>query len=411
MSEQNEEYSDPQDQIPDVEEEIEEYVPYDTEKISIDTKGMLLEACLRRIEQETIILAPDFQRNEVWSSEKKSRLIESILLKIPIPMFYVSADEKGIFSVVDGLQRLSAIRDFVLGKEYMASEHRDSKLRGNGFKLEKLEFWGNRYSGCIFNTLPIDMQNRILETEFTFTIINPGTPEEVKRNIFKRINTGGEPLTLQEIRNALYTGKATQFLKKLSQRQEFLDATSYSVRTNRMMDRELALRSLAFMIRSYTSYPKNSDMDRFLSDTMRIINIIPDIAGRDVAKFFKEEKESIRKEDIRAVDLDTLEASFISGMKRAKDIWGKHTFRRSFGSKRRAPINKALFEVWSVLLPELSVNAFSAVLSNKDNFLSEYACYLDEANFRNAISKDSLKFNSVQERHKRLAELLRKYSE
>ncbi|MDR0730176.1 MAG: DUF262 domain-containing protein [Treponema sp.] len=397
--------------IQDIEDENEEYIPYDTDKISIDTKVMVLEACLRRIEQGTIILAPDFQRNEVWTPEKKSRLIESILLKIPIPMFYVASDEKGIYSVVDGLQRLSAIRDFVLGKKYMAA--RDPAMKGDGLKLDKLEFWGHKYNGCTFNTLPMEMQNRILETEFTFTIINPGTPEEVKRNIFKRLNTGGEPLTLQEIRNALYTGESTELLKRLAQKKEFLAATGNSVKPDRMLDRELVLRFLAFIIRDYTVYPKNSDMDRFLSDTMRIINLMPNFNNKAADKFFNEEwteKDRLSKKDILIKNRDDLEPIFIRGMVRTKEIFGGHAFRRSYEGKRKAPINKALFELLSVSLAKQSNAEYAALLKNKISFLSEYGRLLDEENFGNNISKDSQKYNSVQERHKQFTALLGKYS-
>lgn len=417
-SEEEEDYDDEEDDdeilpLTDVEEETEEFLPYDTEKISIDTKGMLLEACLRRMEQGTIILSPDFQRKEVWTMEKKSKLIESILLKIPIPMFYVSSDEKGTYSVVDGLQRLSTIRDFVLGKTYLKSLEKDIQLKGDGFRLEKLEFWGDKFNGYTFNKLPIDMQNRILETEFTFTIINPGTPEEVKRNIFKRINTGGEPLTPQEIRNALYAGKSTEFLKKLSALKEFDDATSGAIKDERMMDKELILRAISFMIREYTSYPRSNDMDRFLSDTMRIMNILPNLESKEASKFFREEeqrKEGVRKDDILISDTGLLEARFRRGMVRAYRIFGKHTFRKSYGKKRRTPINKALFEVWTVLLSDLNETEYNNLLSVRRAFSSEYNRLLDTNNFNYIISRDSLKYNSVQERYKQLGLLLQKYA-
>ncbi len=396
----------------DVEDETEEYRPYDTEKISIDTKPLSMDACLRRLEQGTIVLAPDFQRKEVWDIEKKSKLIESLMLKIPIPMFYVSADEKSTFSVVDGLQRLSAIRSFVLGDTYMSTKK--PKDKGNGFRLQKLEFWGDKYNNNTFNDLPIEIQNRISETQFTFTIINPGTPEEVKRNVFKRINTGGEPLTPQEIRNALYTGEATNLLKKLADGKEFKDATEKSVKTVRMLDRELVLRALSFMVRSYSSYPKMGDMDRFLSDTMRIINIMPDFTSRGSQKLFKEEsikRDGIQEGHILLSNVEELGLLFAKGMKCSLKLFGKHTFRRSYGQNRRTPINKALLEVWTSILPKLSDADFDKLNSRsvKPRFIEDYNRLLDSNSFYFMISRDSLKFQSVQERHKQISELINKH--
>ena len=180
-------------------EQIDSHEPFDPEKISIDGKGVPMET---------------LQRKEVWDIQRKSQLIESLMLAIPIPMFYVAADEKGNWDVVDGLQRLSTIREFVLGDDYLKTK--DEMQKGNGFKLKGLEYWGEKYNGLKFKNLHEKLSNRILETEFRFTIINPGTPEEVTRNIFKRINTGGMPLTSQEIRHALYQGVSTELLEYLS---------------------------------------------------------------------------------------------------------------------------------------------------------------------------------------------------
>lgn len=200
-----------------------------------------MDTLLRRLKQGTINLNPDFQRNYVWTMDKKCQLIESLMLKIPLPMFYVSADEKGNYTVVDGLQRLSTIRDYIIDKK---------------FKLQKLEFWGDLFNNFTFEDLPTYIENRVLETEFSFTVINPGTPEIVKRNIFKRVNRGGAPLTDQEIRNALYSGPSTELLKELASMDEFLKVTNSSIKANRMLDREFILRLLSFMLRDYVLYPK-----------------------------------------------------------------------------------------------------------------------------------------------------------
>ncbi len=376
-----------------VEADREEVVqPFDPEKISIDSKVVPMDTLLRRLRQRTIRLAPAFQRNNVWDWERKSRLIESLMLKIPLPMFYVSADDKGNWDVVDGLQRLTTIKEFILENE---------EDRGKGFKLQKLEFWGNDYNKLNFNALPKILVNRILETEFRFTVINPGTPEEVKRNIFKRINTGGMPLTSQEIRHALYQGKSTELLKELAESEDFKTAIGDSVDDSRMAARELVLRFLAFSIRTYKDYEKNSDMDKFLSDTMRIINIMPELKVREIKKIFKDSTLSLRFSDI-----ETLMMRFKEGMTRSYELFGNNAFRRSFGNKRRSPINKTLFEVWGNLLADLNEYDFECLIQNNDNFLEEYRNVLMDQDFGNLISRDSWKYKGVQSRYKKLKEVI-----
>lgn len=115
-----------------------EHDPFNPEEISIDTKTIAMETLLRRLEQNTIRLNPNFQRKEVWNDERKSQLIESLILKIPIPMFYVSSDEKSNWTVVDGLQRLSTIRDFVLGKEYLADPKANKEKKRERPKTKRI---------------------------------------------------------------------------------------------------------------------------------------------------------------------------------------------------------------------------------------------------------------------------------
>lgn len=378
--------------------------PFNPNDISIEKKMILVETCVKRLVQKTIILSPDFQRHEVWDEVRKSRLIESLMLKIPIPMFYVSADEKSAFTVVDGLQRLSSFRDFIIGKDFYESKENASK--GDGMRLTGLEFW-TQYNGYTFNELPTYLQNRITETELTFTIINPGTPDEVKRNIFKRINTGGLYLTPQEIRNALYTGESTELLYRLSKTPEFLSATANAVNAKRMDDLELILRCLAFMIRSEDAYPKNSNMDVFLSDTMQIINAYPAFENNDIQKLVK--RGSIVLESIKKKSPKELERLFVNGMERSYMLFGKHCFRRSYGSNKRSPINKALFEMWGATLSLLTEEEFLSIRIYENDLKEEYYQLLNNVEFQNLISRDSWKYAAVQKRFEKICWLIDKY--
>ena len=395
-------------------EEEEEFTdPFDPEDISIDSKVIPMEACLRRLTQGTIIMNPDFQRKEVWTPDKRSQLIESLMLSIPLPMFYVSADEKNNYTVVDGLQRLSTIRRFVLGDAYLESVRKDKnkvgdeKLKGFGFPLENLEFW-KQYNGMNFNQLPIHVRNRILETQFQFTVINPGTPEEVKRNIFKRLNTGGMPLSSQEIRNALYLGPSTKLLNELAAYPEFTAATDYSIKSLRMEDKELILRFLAFLIRNYTTYRKTIAIDSFLSDTMVIINAMPEFNSREFLKAQKQGNVSIT--DITALSIDDIKAKFKAGMVRTQAIFGMQAFRKSYGNNRRTSINKALFETWGNVMAALSEDEFSKLKKNKSAFLSDYPAVISDGLIQLGISRDSMKAPSVKLRFETFHKLVQKHT-
>ncbi|MBF0336866.1 MAG: DUF262 domain-containing protein [Nitrospirae bacterium] len=394
----------------EAEEEIRSQEPFDPERISIDVKNVAMDVILRRLLQDSIRLATSFQRKAVWDITRKSQLIESLMLKIPLPMFYVSSDEKGYWDVVDGLQRLTTIKEFVLGNQFM--ETRNEEDRGKGLQLVDLEFWGAEYDKVTFKELPELIKNRILETEFRFTIIHPGTPEAVKRNIFKRINTGGMPLTSQEIKHALYQGKSTRLLEELVETEEFKKATANSVDDSRMAARELVLRFLAFSVRSYESYPKTSDMDTFLSDTMRLTNIMPELEEKEFKKIFKDySKQQEHLSEIRIKDIDTLKKRFFEGMKRACELFGEYAFRKSFSDdNRRSPINKTLFEVWGNLLADLDKDSYESLLRNKASFLNDYNVLLNDQKFERTISRYSSQSAKVRDRYIDLGKIIDKYA-
>jgi len=388
-------------------DDIDFITPFNPDDISINSQTVALDTVLRRIRQNRIRLAPSFQRNSVWDDTRKSRLIESMMLKIPLPMFYVSSDKDNNWDVVDGLQRITTIKEFILGNYDSQKEKYDEK----GFKLKKLEFW-RKLNGQTYDDIPGKLYNNIAETELSFTVINPDTPEEVKRNIFKRINTGGMPLTAQEIRHALYQGLSSKLLKELVEKEAFLNAID-KVDDSRMGARELVLRYLSFYIRSYISYTKDSNMDAYMSNTMRIINTFDNFSLETIQSEFKYEKKldfSTLYQSIKYKDLNQIIKDFETAMIRAREIFGEHTFRKSYPGKRRTPINKTLFEVFSNLLGTLSEEEYQQLKNNKQQFLEEYKeNFLLKVEFAYMIGRDSHKVLSVKKRYKDLSELINKY--
>ncbi|MFM5802743.1 DUF262 domain-containing protein [Aeromonas veronii] len=361
--------------------------PFDPTSISITSKVVSLESVLRRIKNNTINLNPDFQRKVVWDQARKSRLIESMMLRIPLPMFYVAEDYEGSWEVVDGLQRLSSIREFLLGKDY----------DGKGFKLKGLEFWGDLYDGHdFFNLQKITgssmMVNHIMETELSFTIIKPDTPEKVKRNVFKRINTGGMKLSEQEIRNALYQGRSTRILSTLVATADYINSLGRTVHDDRMAGRELILRFFAFKILKIRNY--KGDMDDYLSIAMESIN-----KGFYTVDDVNQEIPSD----------ETLKAMFITGIQRAYQLFGDHAFRKSFKNRKKTPINKSLFDTWMCFLSTLHNDIYQRLLDDKKVWSERYYEILTDSDFDNAISRYSSDISSVKYRYRTIREIIKAY--
>ena len=310
--------------------------PFNPETIKIRTVNIVADQLVSRIAHDEINLAPDFQRLKVWGNKGKSRLIESLLLRIPIPLFYVAADHNERWSVVDGVQRMTTINDYMTGK----------------FALGNLEYLTGLH-GYKYDGLPRPMQRRISETQLIVNVIDAGTPSEVMFNIFLRINTGGAPLERQEIRNALYPDPARSYLKKLAESEEFLVATIRSIKPKRMADRECVLRFLAFYIWSWEQYDTN-DLDGYLGNAMGKLNrMAPEARG-------------------------VITADFKKAMLAAFDILGDDAFRKPRDqNNRRRPINRALFEVWSVQLARCSRDQIALLIEKREDMQRRFAQLLE----------------------------------
>lgn len=342
--------------------------PFDPALIRITTQSFNIDLLLKRIQQSALDLSPGFQRGAgIWTDEAQSRLVESLLVRIPIPAFYMDATEEDHWLVVDGLQRLTTLQRFIISKE---------------LRLSGLEFL-TMFSNYSFDQLPAKYQRRILETQVTIYLIQEGTPPNVKFNIFKRINTGGLPLSAQEIRHALNQGKVVDLLKRLAESKEFKQATAYGISDKRMADRECVLRFLAFTVTPYHEY-KGGDFDSFLNDAMSNFN---------------------RMGDSRIGELEKL---FRNVMVTARQVFGDDAFRKRYAvGDQRHPINKALFEAWSVAFGKLDDQQTKQLVDRKALVIDRFIALMSDRQFDSAVSQGTGDPNKVTLRFERVEKLVK----
>ncbi len=356
-------------------EEIDDSVrlmekPFDPTKINIETKTPSLDTLIKRISTKSVELNTDsyFQRkDDLWDVVKQSRLIESILIRFPLPAFFFDASEENKWLVVDGLQRLSSIRNFAVNKT---------------LKLTNLEFL-THLNGLKWDDLGGDLQRIIEESQVVIYKILPGTPTDVKFNIFKRINTGGLILEPQEIRHALFQGKPSIFIAELGKNEAFLKATKWKINTRRMLDRDFANRFLCFYLFGYADY--TPDLDTFMSKAMACI--------------YEKTDEELKK----------ISDDFTEAMKLSLAIFEEEAFRKVHNNyKRLPPINKALFDAIATQFALLTKEERIALKAKKTIFKRELKLKLaqDPIFFMSVTSSTGDK-NRVKVRHETIEQLIK----
>ena len=332
--------------------------PWDPEKIRIHTKHYSLRQVVDMISDGDMDLAPDFQRQYVWKSRQRWGLIESLLLGIPLPSFYFNEDLTGRLQVVDGVQRLTTIFRYVTDQTV--------KL-GKVIYLHELEGQG-------FDDLAALFRRRVNSAQFVAHVIDPQTPYRVKFDIFRRINTGGSPLSAQEIRHCMSKTRSREFLKELVSDQSFVTATGGALRNHpRMADREVALRFVAFRLFTSDEYAKYDSFDEFLGF----------VTGR--------------LDDPTSQSLDQLRTDFVRGMTNCYSVFGEHAFRKwPLDSTRKSPINRALFESWGTVLADHDETAVRSVAADLVNRAREMMT--NDFEFINSISGSTGDVRNVRTR-------------
>jgi hypothetical protein len=341
--------------------------PFNPKDVKIDMKTITIDLLIKRIERGEINLLTDFQRKgNLWDKKKQSQLIESILIRLPLPAFYFDATNDSQWLIVNGLQRIWAIKNFVIDKSLRLQD------------LEYLEF--NGYS---FDKLSRELQRRIEETQITTYQIAEGTPADVKFNLFKRINTGGLVLESQEIRHALNQGIPADFIKELAESKEFIEFTNKSISPKRMKDRDIVNRFVAFYLNDYRKY--NSELIPFLNESMASLK------------------------NLKKTELDNIKNNFFKSLKYSVEIFGDFAFRKIPPTeKKRAPINKALFEIFTVTFSKLKIDNLDKLINNKE-ILIEYKSLLKNDSFNKSISSDTGGVQSVRSRFSMFENFINKF--
>lgn len=352
------------------EELVDPLEPFNPKEIDIVVEPKSLDILIERIRFGEIDMFTDFQRHaDLWDNVKMSRLIESVLIRFPLPPFYFDASNDKKWLIVDGLQRLSAIRKFLIESD------NKKKLR-----LKGLEFLTD-LNGKSYENLHRDYQRRIKECPITVYLIKPGTPENVKYSVFRRINTGGITLNNQEIRNAMAKPEDRSLLEKLAKHPSMI-ATMGDL-SKRMMDQELVLRFWAFYSFDYLD-PKNK----------KAIALFLDKAMAE----FKLSDSEYRTE---------FERIFDKAITRCQKLLGEAAFeKRPAEESRRRRKNSTLFEVWMVILVKLSEDKFNKLLAKKELFRARLSELLQDNDFANAITFATQKEQHVRIRYEKLNRFL-----
>jgi len=264
----------PESRNEDDEEEFEngeyEGIPKINRKILTEKVEPEIRSICEKIDKKTLIARADFQRDYVWETKPiiKSRLIESVLLEVPIPIIYTAETEDGKEEVIDGQQRVLTFYHF----------------RHNKFPLRNLTIL-KELNGKKFEDLPEELQDKFLSRGISVIKILAQSQKDIKFEIFVRLNRGSVKLSEQELRNCIYRGNFNDLIKELTKNKDFLSLQELTEPNKRMVDAERILRFFAFCDKSERHYV--SPLKKFLNDYIEGKRNISEKEIEDKRKLFK----------------------------------------------------------------------------------------------------------------------------
>lgn len=298
------------------EQEELELADDESRKIVWQAKDFSIREFASMLNDGDLDLQPEYQRKYVATKKIASKLIESILMDVPIPVIYLAEEKDGTYSVIDGQQRLTSFLSFISEKY----------PNGESFKLTGLKVL-KELNRKLFSELNNEEKNKIRKTTLHTIVIKKESNEDVKFAIFERLNTGSIKLNEDEIRNTVYRGNYINLLSELEENITFHEVVQKENFKRRMFYRGMILRFLALSEKSYLNYQPS--MKQFCNKELR-----------DNRNLNEEKAEEYRKRFLHCVDL-------------VKVVFGRTAFRRyasaseekEKGNWTTTRINMALFDV------------------------------------------------------------------
>lgn len=327
--------------------------------VAYDTRDFIIEIIVNKYfidldAEKNEIYVPEYQRDFVWDDERQSKLIESIILGLPIPSIFVAEDNDGRLEIVDGSQRIRTLNAFI----------RDElKLTG----LEKV----TKLNGLIFSNLDESRQRKFKNTAISMIVLSDAANEETRNDLFERINRGSDTLRNMETRKGIYPGAFNDFIyKKCSPLPEFRKLVHLSKAVlNRQEYEELILRFFALI----DDYPKYSDYSK------SVRNALDQYMLRKIHNFTQQESDEKFKNFIRMIDFVTKNFPF------------------GFSKGNEKDTSRIFFEAISVGVHFALEENPKIQLKNKINVLD----WLNDIDFKKSISSGS-KTHSVYALSKRI---------
>ncbi|MCR5068286.1 MAG: DUF262 domain-containing protein [Prevotella sp.] len=290
----------------DVEKQQDIEIPHEIRNLTTQAYDKSVSDIVRMISDKDLILDPDYQRNYVWDNKKASKLIESIILNVPIPVIYVSEEQDSSWSVIDGLQRLNSLKRFFDGK----------------YKLSGLEVL-YELNKCDIKTLPAKARRMLKNGLLRIVMVTADSNNDIKYDIFMRLNTGSVHLNEQELRNCLYRGRMNSFIQEEARNTQWLAMLGLGNPHKRMTDRELLLRFLALSV----------NWDR---DQKQVIGYKGNIKSFLNAFMKNHQNDSGSLNYFRTLCRETIAKVY--------EVYGNDAFRRLNEDGSVTPINRAIMD-------------------------------------------------------------------